>query len=93
MEAAMPAEQESVEVVEIMSSSNTAINRWVDTHWKFLEKLTPRGLEVQTCFTTTTVGGIVEGQQHKVNISTACSLPQLHDKTRQSPESVSLLYP
>jgi hypothetical protein len=32
MEAAMPAEHESVEVVEVMQSSNAAINHWVDTY-------------------------------------------------------------
>jgi len=60
----MPARQEGVEVVEIMKSLNTAINRWLGMLKVFLGRLTPRGLEVQTCFTTTVDEDIVEGQQH-----------------------------
>jgi hypothetical protein len=49
-----------------------------------LGKLTPRGLKVQTCFTTTTVGeGIVEGQQHTVNINTDCQVSRT-DVTKTS---------
>jgi hypothetical protein len=53
-----------------------------------LGKLTPRGLKVQTCFTTTTAGeGIVEGQQHTVDINTDCQLSRTDVTNRQSNKS------
>jgi hypothetical protein len=73
-----------IEIIVILRHSDQPLARCV---LKVLGNLSPRGNEVQTCVTTTTVDeGIVEGQQHMVDVNTNCSTAR-PEAPKQDPAS------
>jgi hypothetical protein len=55
-----------------------------------VRELKPRGLEAQTCFTTTAKGGMVEGQSHSENISTEIAGERTPERRIQAQMIVSI---
>jgi hypothetical protein len=58
------------EIIVVSAGSGRIRMGYLLNRLLLVSELTPRGLEAQTCFTTTAKEGMVEGQSHSENIST-----------------------